>query len=132
VTEGGKPDSALGNSYAAGLKEAKDYATLAVMKFHQERANTIAHADLKVQLMARACQPDVKINKQNFQFGECAMNERRDMQLTIRNKNSDLPLDFNFSKIANFRAIPGKGKLMPGNEHTINFSFEPKNFGVFS
>ena len=54
------------------------------------------------------------------------------MQLTIRNKNSDLPLDFNFSKIANFRAIPGKGKLMPGNEHTINFSFEPKNFGVFN
>lgn len=131
MTDEGKPSSALGNSYASGLKEAKDYATLAVMKFHQERSNTIAHADLKVQLMARACQPDVKINKQNFQFGECPMNERRDMQLTIRNKNSDLPLDFNFSKIANFRAIPGKGKLMPGNEHTINFSFEPKNFGVF-
>jgi len=44
----------------------------------------------------------------------------------------DLPLDFNFTKIANFRAIPGKGKLMPGTEHTINLSYEPKNFGVFN
>lgn len=54
------------------------------------------------------------------------------MTLTIRNKNMDLPLDFNFTKIANFRAIPGKGKLMPGTEHTINLSYEPKNFGVFN
>jgi hypothetical protein len=54
------------------------------------------------------------------------------MVLNIRNKNSDLPLDFNFTKVANFRAVPGRGKLMPGAEHTINLSFEPKNFGVFN
>ena len=41
-------------------------------------------------------------------------------------------MDFNFSKIANFRAMPGKGKLMPNSEHNINISFEPHNFGVFS
>jgi hypothetical protein len=29
------------------------------------------HRDLKVQMMARACQPNIKINRQNFQFGEC-------------------------------------------------------------
>jgi hypothetical protein len=43
-----------------------------------------------------------------------------------------LPLDFNFTKIAHFHAIPGKGKLLPGTEHCINISFEPKNYGVFN
>lgn len=50
----------------------------------------------------------------------------------IKNKNDDLALDFNFSKISNFHAVPCKGKLLPGTEHSINLSFEPKNFGVFS
>lgn len=52
--------------------------------------------------------------------------------MTIKNKNEDLPLDFNFSKIAHFHATPARGKLLPGTSHTINISFEPKNFGVFS
>lgn len=60
------------------------------------------------------------------------MNERRDMTLSIKNKSIDLPIDFNFSKIAHFRANPAKGKLLPDMEHTINISFEPKNFGQYS
>lgn len=51
--------------------------------------------------------------------------------MTIKNKNEDLALDFNFTKVAHFRAFPNKGKLLPGTKHSINISFEPKNFGVF-
>jgi len=54
------------------------------------------------------------------------------MTLTIKNKNLDLPIDFSFTKIAHFRAIPAKGKLQPDSEHTINISFEPKNFGHYN
>ena len=72
--------------------------------------------------MARAQYPDVKINRQYFAFGECPTNDRRDMTLTIKNKSMDLPIDFNFSKIAHFRA----------KEHTIQISFEPKNFGHYA
>lgn len=82
-------------------------------------------------MMARATYPDIKINRQNFSFGECPTNDRRDLVLSIKNRNEDLPLDFSFSKIAQFRAMPAKGKLLPNSEHTINISFEPKNFGVF-
>lgn len=53
------------------------------------------------------------------------------MQLSVRNKNKDLPLDFAFTKVAHFRATPGRGKLYPDSEHTINFCFEPKSFGMF-
>ena len=52
--------------------------------------------------------------------------------MTIKNKNEDLAIDFNFTNVANFHAIPAKGKLLPGTEHSINISFEPKNFGVFN
>jgi hypothetical protein len=83
-------------------------------------------------MMARACYPDVKISKQALQFGECASNERKDYALTVTNKNEDLPLDFNFSKVASFKAMPSKGKLLPGTEHTINISFEPKSLGHVS
>ena len=88
--------------------------------------------DLKVQMMARACYPDIKISRQNIAFGDCPQNDRRDYNLTIKNKNEDLPLDFNFTKVAHFHAVPARGKLLPGTEHTINISFEPKNFGVFA
>jgi hypothetical protein len=52
--------------------------------------------------------------------------------MTIKNKNEDLPLDFNFTKVAHFHAVPAKGKLLPGTEHSINVSFEPNNFGIFN
>ena len=28
--------------------------------------------------------------------------------------------------------MPARGKLLPGVEHSINISFNPKNFGVFN
>jgi hypothetical protein len=82
-------------------------------------------------MMARTMYPDLKINKQLLVFGECPCNERRDMTLTIKNKNKDLILDFNFSKVAHFKAVPSKGKLFPDSEHNINVSFEPKSLGMF-
>ena len=54
------------------------------------------------------------------------------MVLSIRNKSEDLPLDFNFTKVAHFRATPARGKLLPDAEHSISISFEPKNLGQFS
>jgi hypothetical protein len=82
-------------------------------------------------MMARAMYPDIKINKQQLNFGECPCNERRDMVLTIKNKNKDLILDFNFTKVAHFKAVPIKGKLFADSEHNINISFEPKALGMF-
>ena len=82
-------------------------------------------------MMARAMYPDIKINKQLLNFGECPCNERRDMVLTVKNKNKDLILDFSFSKVAHIKAVPLKGKLFPDSEHNINISFEPKSLGMF-
>ena len=83
-------------------------------------------------MMARACYPNLKLNKQVLQFGECPCHDRKDFILTIKNQNEDLPIDFNFTKVANFKCEPQKGKLVPATKHTITVSFEPKSFGIFS
>lgn len=64
------------------------------------------HDPLKVQMMARGCYPQIKLNKQNFQFGETPTNGRKDFTLTLKNKNENLPIDFNFGKVAHFKADP--------------------------
>mmetsp|Transcript_43632 Transcript_43632/g.42147 ORF Transcript_43632/g.42147 Transcript_43632/m.42147 type:complete len:243 (+) Transcript_43632:639-1367(+) len=99
-----KPESRQGS---AGAPSAKDYnvdpieeAAVAVINFG------VDHDPIMVQMMYRACYPDIKINRQIFQFGECNTHERKDFNLTIKNKNEDLPLDFNFSKVAHFHAVP--------------------------
>ena len=76
--------------------------------------------------------PNLKLNKQVLQFGECPCHDRKDFILTIKNQNEDLPIDFNFTKVANFKCEPQKGKLLPATKHMITVSFEPKSFGIFS
>ena len=128
-TKRDRPKSSESQSVVANEEKyeikPKEYSSVAVMAFD------ISHEPLKVQMMAKACYPDLKLNKQMLQFGECPTNGRRDFTLTIKNKNEDLPLDFNFTKVANFKMEPSKGKLMPATKHTINVSFEPKSFGIF-
>ena len=103
-----------------------EYTSFAVINFD------IKHDPLKVQMMARACYPNLKLNKQVLQFGECSYHDRKDFILTIKNQNEDLPIDFNFTKVANFKCEPQKGKLLPATKHTITVSFESKSFGIFS
>ena len=71
--------------------DVKEDAALAIVS-----VTNLQHDDLKVQMMARACYPDLKISKQELQFGECASNARRDYALTVTNRNEDLALDFLF------------------------------------
>jgi hypothetical protein len=49
----------------------QEYASLAIIKFDEDGKVGLKHADLKVQMMARAQYPEVKINRQYFAFGEC-------------------------------------------------------------
>ncbi len=128
----GKLDSHMADPKGLDKYQIKpeDYATLAIMKFG-ESGEGIKHVDLKVQMMARAVYPDIKINKQNFSFGECGCNDRRDMVLSIKNKSKDNSLDFNFTKVAHFKVTPAKGKLFPDSEHNITITFMPNSMGDF-
>ena len=117
--------SALQEKFIDELEPIKEESALAIISIK----NMPNHEPLKVQMMARACYPDIKISKQQMQFGECASNDRRDYALTVTNRNEDLDIDFNFNKTSSFKATPARGKLLKGVTHTINISFEPKSLG---
>jgi len=101
---GGKPGSAesgnrsniTGGSINANAEtrsrfqiKPQDYASLAVVKIDEDNRVGLQHNDLKIQMMARAQYPEIKINRQNFNFGEWPCGEKRDMVLSIRNKSED-------------------------------------------
>lgn len=86
---------------------------------------------LRVKMSANAIPPEIKISREVLQFGECPTNESREYILKVKNKNPDLELDFNFTKVAHFQIRPNKGKLMVDTPHNMFVSFKPNNFGVF-
>ena len=60
------------------------------------------------------------------------MHQRRDTVLKLENKNEELPVNYCFKKVAQFRAEPEKGRLLPRQEKAITISFQAHNFGVFT
>jgi len=47
-------------------------------------------------------------------------------------QSSDLPINFNFSNVAHFKAVPISGKLSPLQTLPISIMFQPRNLGRFS
>ena len=86
---------------------------------------------LTVQLQARAVLPNVKISDLSVHFYECPVREQRDYLIRLENMNEELPIDFTFSKVANFSIAPDHGILLPLQTYVVNVTFKPSNFGVF-
>ena len=87
---------------------------------------------LNLQLQARAILPNVKILTNSINFGDCNVHDTRDFLLTLENMNEEIPLEYEFDRIAHFTVAPRVGKLLPLQNRTINATFKPNNFGVFS
>ena len=103
-----------GTSQEGPVKQEDELSTKEVCALAIVKVENFDHEELKVQMMVRACYPDIKISKQQLQFGECAANDRRDYSLKIENRNEDLPLDFAIGNTACFKAMPSRGKLLAG------------------
>ncbi|EGR27115.1 hypothetical protein IMG5_201370 [Ichthyophthirius multifiliis] len=108
------------------LPEVEDYAYSAV--FQYENCNlqpTILH------LTGRGICPTVKIEKSLIQFGICPVNEYRDVQFYVQNKNKVLPVDIQFKKIPYFEVLPGQCVLQGSENQTFIGRFTPKAIGKF-
>ena len=54
---------------------------------------------LVIQLSATGVCPRIKLSKTILNFGDCPVNDHRDILVTIENKSSELPIDFMFPKV---------------------------------
>ena len=78
-------------------------------------------------IVAQAICPQVKISTLVLNFGECAMNDRRDLQITIENKCHHLPIDYNHEQIASFKMSPCPSDIPAKSTFQCLASFLPKS-----
>lgn len=109
----------------ASMESSTDYFYTALFVFAELEQR------LTVQMQARAVLPSVKISDTSIHFHECPLKEQRDYLLKLENLNEELPIDFAFSKVANFVIEPDHGELLPLQTRVVNVTFKPGNFGVF-
>merc|ERR1719509_684509 len=73
--------------------------------------------------------PVIAVSREDFPFGECPVNDRRDFLFELQNKSPDLGIDYSFSKIAHFKTKPTCGRLAPLQSTTVLGTFMPTNLG---
>ncbi|XP_072116671.1 cilia- and flagella-associated protein 47-like [Mobula birostris] len=67
----------------------------------------------------------------DFDFKECLLGEKVNVNSTLRNDSLLLPLTFRFRKIAHFRVTPAKGDLKPGQSMEVVICFAAHQLGSF-
>lgn len=86
---------------------------------------------IQVAMTGSVVVPLVTLSQNDFNFGDCPVHAHKDVYLTLENKSSALPANFEFSRIAHFSCKPSRGKLLPLQSQTVVVSFAPKNLGKF-
>ncbi|XP_074645875.1 cilia and flagella-associated protein 47-like isoform X2 [Tubulanus polymorphus] len=66
-----------------------------------------------------------------YDFGKCLVGEHVDSICTVKNESSELPVLFEFRRVAHFTAKPTKGRINPGESIEMMFSFAPNQVGSF-
>lgn len=87
---------------------------------------------VELAVTGRAIQPDVSFSDTVFRFGECDVNDYRDIMLTISNNCPELPVEFDINRVAHFHVSPSKGVLAPMKEVDLIVTYQPKQLGKFS
>ena len=127
------------------LSIPEHFQSLAAVKFEEENINKLSLKEneedfckpISVFMEVRAISPDITIDKTELNFSECFVKEKKLIKLLITNKNNELPVDFNFSRIPHFKVEPSSGKIKPTigddiGQVTINIYFHPENIGKFN
>jgi hypothetical protein len=70
--------------------------------------------------------PSVEFSLMDLAFPDTCVGDTSDINLTITNTNEELPIYFNAAKMAQFKAFPGDGKLLPLQSQDIIIRFFPK------
>lgn len=84
---------------------------------------------LPVKLTGEALLPAMRVSPDHLQFGECAVNRRKDIVLRLTNTSSKMPLDYNIPRVPHMEINPMHGRLTPLQNQNVIVSFTPKALG---
>jgi hypothetical protein len=86
---------------------------------------------LIIKLLANGFCPRIKIDNPILTFGQCPVNDHRDVRVVLTNKK-DEDIDFSFQRIAHFNATPARDIVERNSTKDFIITFRPKNLGSFS
>jgi hypothetical protein len=88
--------------------------------------------EAKVLLMtAKSICPKLKFSCSLLDFGECSVNERKDIKVFAENKHTDKDVELKCPNVSHFYAKPEYLRLKSGEQKEVNVTFRPKNLGKF-
>ena len=76
------------------VPKAVSYAFQAMVVCPETRQN------LPLNITAQGCKPHCEVSLKACRFGECPVNEVRDVLLTVKNGGSSLPFNFSINKVS--------------------------------
>lgn len=85
---------------------------------------------LNLSMSGNVVLPDVELNQDFFDFGDCPVNDRRDIRFTVTNK-SVVKVEYSFEHNPHFKFTPSKGILQPTQTLSVISTFRPNQMGVF-
>ena len=106
-------------------ENATDYFYSAAFTFKQ------TDYKLSIDLLARAVLPNIRLSTNYINFGSCSVHDRKDYNLKIENLNDEIPVDFVFNTVSQFKVEKPKGTILPLSKKGCTMTFRPANFGLF-
>lgn len=85
--------------------------------------------ELSIPLKGQAVRLSVKASHNEFNFGAIPVNEHGDLMFSLKNQNTELPVNFSFDRIANFRVRPSSGCLLPLQAADVYVTYAPSQLG---
>ncbi len=85
---------------------------------------------IMVTMQGKAQTPLVSMTPSVLRFGDCPVNDRRDILITLVNKTR-LPTTFEFPVVATFKFEPAHGKILGNETVSVIASFIPPQLGTF-
>lgn len=77
--------------------------------------------------------PSIKVSPDMLHFGQCPVNQRRDIVLRITNSSpQNTPIEFEIPRVPHMRVHPMRGKLAPAQNTNVVVSFMPKAPGKYN
>jgi len=67
----------------------------------------------------------------SIKFGECSVGSSAKVTVKLTNRSAELPVTFQFRRIAHFICQPARGCLQPQHSTDVTVTFAPRQMGLY-
>jgi hypothetical protein len=101
-------------------------------KFTGEISSEIVSGEtitIPIKVSGEALLPALRVSPDHLQFGECPVNQRKDIVLRLTNSSQKMTLNYSIPRVPHMEINPMAGYLQPLQNQNVIVSFTPKALG---